>query len=453
MQILIIDDDRALCRSLQIHLERLGHQVDTTHLGTEGINRLRDVPYDLAFIDLDLPDTTGLEILRALKDAGSPTLSVMITGIQDAQSTIDAIRLGAFDYIRKPLDLDAIVLALEKVGQQRAQGTAQGDTQPLAPLESREPHEIIGSHPSVIELLKQVALVAESGVPVLIQGESGTGKELVARALHQTGRPGRPFVAVNCSAVVPTLLESELFGHVRGAFTGADTNKTGRLESAGEGTVFFDEIGDMGYDLQAKLLRVLQEREFEPVGSTRTIPFRARVIAATHRDLKALVTRGEFREDLYYRLAVSTFFVPPLRERRSDIPVLVEHMLARIARELHKDVERIDRAAMSRCEQYDWPGNIRELSNVLTRSVLLARSATLTDELIASSMGRTSENRTAPPKAQTLREAEKEFVFTTLVANGWNIKRTAAILDISRVTLRKKIEDYGLVNPAGTRTD
>lgn len=452
MRILIIDDDRALCRSLQIHLGRLDHVVDAVHDGEGGLERLTANSYDLTFVDLDLPDTTGLDILRSLKETGSPILSVMITGIQDAQSTIDAIRLGAFDYIRKPLDLDAIVLTLEKAEQHRAQAGTR-DVQPLPEEGSREPHEMIGSHPAIIEILKQVALVSESNVPVLIQGESGTGKELVARAIHQTGRRGMPFIAVNCSAVVPTLLESELFGHVRGAFTGADTDKTGKLQAARDGTVFFDEIGDMSYDLQAKLLRVLQEREFEPVGSTTTIGFRARVVAATHRDLKALVAGGDFREDLYYRLAVSTFLVPPLRDRASDIPMLVERMLYRISRELHKSVHQIDKLALACCMAYDWPGNIRELSNVLTRAVLLTRGPVITEELIARAMGMPAPVRSAPADQKTLRGAERDFVYRSLLANDWNISRTSEILDISRVTLRKKIEDYGLTNPAGLPAD
>jgi len=449
MRILIVDDDKALCRSLQIHLERMAHCVNTCHDGAAGIKGLLADDFDIAFVDLDLPDMTGIDILRRIKDAPIRALPVMITGIQDAQSTINAIRLGAFDYIRKPLDLDAVMLTLEKAARQQAQGKFSG-AQPVRATADREPHEIVGSHPRIIEVLKQVALVAESGIPVLIQGESGTGKELVARALHQTSRPGKPFVAVNCSAVVPTLLESELFGHVRGAFTGADTDKMGKLEVARDGTVFFDEIGDMHHDLQAKLLRVLQEREFEPVGSTQVRPFRARVVAATHRNLKTLIEKDGFREDLYYRLAVSTIHVPPLRERRSDIPALAQHMLASISRDIHKNADRIDKAALARCVQYDWPGNIRELGNVLTRAALLARGSVITDELIATSVGGTPPEHAARFAPGTLRDAEKNFVYNALVANDWNINRTSKILDVSRVTLRKKIVDYGLTNPLET---
>ena len=445
MNILVIDDDFALCRSLQIHLERIGHSVDTCHTGVEGLRRLSDNRYDLAFIDLNLPDTTGLDILRKFRDLPRSTLTVtvMITGVQDYKSTIEAVRLGAFDYIRKPLDLDAVMLSMEKATSQLA-GMAARRPQPVSGDATWSPNEIIGSHPGIIEVLKQIAITAGSHVPVLIQGETGTGKELVARALHETGSLEKPFVAVNCSAVVSTLLESELFGHVKGAFTGADSDKAGKLEAAEAGTVFFDEIGDMPFELQAKLLRVLQEKEFERVGSTRTTPFRARVIAATHRDLKSMVADKTFRDDLYYRLAVSTIHVPALRERRSDIAILAKSMLARLGRELHKEIQGFSAEALKRCERYAWPGNIRELNNVLTRAVLLSRGPTITEELIHAAIG----DETVPPpdntRLTTLREMEKEYVARVLRATGWNIKKSSEILDISRVTLRKKIEDYGL---------
>lgn len=448
MNILVIDDDRALCRSLQIHLERAGHSVDTCHTGAEGLDRLAAEPYDLAFIDLNLPDTTGLDILRKFRELprSALTVPVMITGVQDYKATIEAVRLGAFDYIRKPLDLDAVMLSIEKAASRRA-GVPVRRSQPETGEATWNPHEIIGSHPRTIEVLKQIAITAGSQVPVLVQGETGTGKELVARALHETGAPERPFVAVNCSAVVSTLLESELFGHVKGAFTGADADRPGRLEAAGEGTVFFDEIGDMPLELQAKLLRVLQEKEFERVGSTKPIPFRARVIAATHRDLKSMVAEKTFRDDLYYRLAVSTIYVPALRERRSDIAILANSMLARLGRELHKDIQGISAEAIKRCERYAWPGNIRELNNVLTRAALLSRGPIVTGDLIQTAIGDEAVPGVDDSELKSLRDMEKAYVARVLRATGWNIKQSAEILDITRVTLRKKIEDYGLERP------
>ena len=447
MHISVIDDDRALCRSLQIHLQRLGHDVQLFYTGTEGLCHLNEGNCELAFIDLDLPDTTGLDILRDFENVDGNTLTVMITAVQDSKSTIDAVRLGVFDYIRKPLDLNAVMLTVEKAARQQS-NASRAYPEPMGAAVEQRPYEIIGAHPRIIEVLKQVALVADSHVPVLIQGETGTGKELVARALHNTCSPGTPFVAVNCSAVVATLLESELFGHTKGAFTGADSSTTGKLEAAGNGTIFFDEIGDMSYDLQAKLLRVLQEKEFERVGSTKPVAFHARVIAATHRDLRAMVAKEGFREDLYYRLAVSTIRVPSLRDRRSDIPVLAQSILERIAQELHNDIRGIDDEALQCFMAYDWPGNIRELSNVLTRAILLARMPVLNKEVVLASMGQNPPLSVFSDSIKPLRDAERDYVYKALLSTSWNIKRTAALLEVSRVTLRKKIEDYGLSKPS-----
>jgi len=445
MQILVIDDDRGLCRSLQLHFQRLGHDVQFAITAEEGEQLLAENTPDLAFIDLNLPDKSGIDVLHTIRDREYPCLSVMITGVQDAQSTIEAIRTGAFDYIRKPLDLNAVMATVEKAAQYLKARPAR-ETAAIT-TENGNPYEIIGAHPSIIEVLKAIALIGESRVPVLIEGESGTGKELVARTLHETACPNKPFVAVNCSAVVPTLLESELFGHIKGAFTGADADKAGKLEVAGEGTIFFDEIGDMSRDLQAKLLRVLQEKEFERVGSTRSLPFKARVIAATNRDLPARIKANEFREDLYYRLAVSTIHVPPLRERRSDIPLLAEHLLAKLAKELHKDVSGIDKGALRRLQAYDWPGNVREMVNVLTRALLLARGNVIAEETILSALGEGVDLAVSPDKIITLRDAEKEHIHKALLSTGWNIKQTAELLGITRVTLRKKIGEYELKRP------
>ncbi|MDX9976252.1 MAG: sigma-54 dependent transcriptional regulator [FCB group bacterium] len=449
MKILIIDDDRALGRSLQLHLEREGHTIATAATGNEGLAAFAANPFDLAFVDLKLPDLSGLEILARIRAARPETLAVMITGTQDTKATIEAVRLGAFDYIRKPLDLDAVLVTVEKAAQ-----SLKRPASARVALDSEtagRPHEIVGGDPKIIDMLKQVGLLSQSRIPVLIEGETGTGKELVARALHEATCPGKPFVALNCSAVVATLLESELFGHARGAFTGADTEKVGRLELAADGTIFFDEIGDMAFDLQAKLLRTLQEREFERVGSVKPIPLRARVMAATHRDLEAMVKEGKFREDLFYRLAVSTVRVPPLRERRGDIPQLVNHILARLGPELHKDIQGLEEAALRRLQAYDWPGNVRELENVLTRAAVLERGPALREDTVATAMGRGLNRAARPDEIKTLRDAEKDHVETALYATGWNITQTATLLDISPTTLRKKIADYSLTPPPGTR--
>lgn len=442
MNILIVDDDQGLGRSLQLHLEREGYATKSASTAREGMELLQANAFNLAFLDLNLPDQNGLELLGRMREVKPSCLYVMITGVQDSKATIDAIRLGAFDYLRKPLDLDNVLSTVKKAQHQSERSSPSGAT-PIR-QEKAAPNDFIGAHPSVIEVLKQVALYGASNVPVLIQGESGTGKELVARALHETSSPGRPFIAVNCSAVVATLLESELFGHVRGAFTGADNDKPGKLELAEEGTVFLDEIGDMTFELQAKLLRVLQEREFERVGDTKTIAFRARVLAATHRNLKQMIAEDRFREDLYYRLAVSTVHVPPLRERRSDIPLLVERLLARLSNELHKELEGIEPEAGDILQQYNWPGNVRELVNVLTRLLLISRGPIITADETRQCMGILPAKAEVEEPLKPLSQVEKEHVERVLNATNWNITRAARVLDITRVTLRKKIEDYNL---------
>jgi two-component system response regulator AtoC len=444
MKVLVIDDNVALCRSMQITIEEQGHEVSCAHTAADGLRLFEERLPGLAFIDLNLPDRSGLDVLREVCQSGTGSLAVMITGAQDMKATIEAVRLGAYDYIRKPLDLDAVLVTIEKACHHFSEQKKKNVT-PIQTV-SDHPREIVGASPAIINVIKLIGLLSESRIPVLILGESGTGKELVARALHEASTPKCPFVAINCSSMVPTLLESELFGHVRGAFTGAEHEKIGRLELAAEGTIFFDEIGDLPLDLQGKLLRTVQEREFERVGSTKTISLRARIIAATLRDLESMVKKGQFREDLYYRIAVATIAVPSLRERRNDIPMLVEHLLASISLDLHKLTSGIEERAVRRLQAYDWPGNVRELENVLTRAVLHSRDPVLTDKLIAESLGQYSQSKPVDG-IKTLRDAEKEHVEAALVATGWNISQTAALLDISPTTLRKKIGDYNLAHP------
>ena len=364
MHILVIDDDESICRALQITLSEAGHKVTTADSGSGGLAAFRrDLP-QIVFVDLQLPDISGLDVLRGLAEFEPVPLMVMITGRQDTKATIEAIRLGAFDYIRKPIDLDAIILSLEKAAQLITRPPRE-KIRILGATEDAEA-EIVGAHPKIVSVLKQIGQVSKSKIPVLIEGESGTGKELVSRALHDASSPGKPFVAVNCAAIVPSLLESELFGHVKGAFTGADSDRTGRFEAAEDGTIFLDEISEMPRDVQVKLLRVLQEKEFEKVGDVRPMQLRARVVAATNKDLRSEVSKKRFREDLYHRLAVSVIHVPPLRERKSDIPLLAEHLLATISKGLDRQVSGIETRALDRLQNYDWPGNVRELRNTLT---------------------------------------------------------------------------------------
>jgi len=441
--VLVVDDDTALCRSIEIQMKAEGHGVRTAGTGAEGLAALESWRPDLVLLDLKLPDREGTDVLREIASRpGSPPV-VMITGQQDTEAAIEAMRSGAFDYVRKPFDLDDIRLLLEKVRQREEPAPAKVEVGTI----SDRPYELVGADRRIVEVVKQIGLLSRSRVTVLIEGETGTGKELAARILHQATSPGEPFVAVNCSAVVSTLSESELFGHEKGAFTGADRRKTGKLEHAGSGTVFFDEIGDMPLELQSKLLRVLQERVFERVGGLESIRFEARVVAGTNRNLARLVEAGKFRQDLYYRLAVSRLVLPPLRERREDIPLLVEHLLDRIGQRLHRRIDAIEEEALNRLVRYNWPGNVRELENVLTRSVALARDPVVKAADIETSLGTPEAARPEADRVVPLREAEREHVKKALSLYNWNITRTAHALEISPTTLRKKIQDYGLESP------
>jgi two-component system, NtrC family, response regulator AtoC len=438
--ILIVDDDRALCRSLELQLGSGEYQIRSAYNAADAEDLACSFMPDLVLLDLNLPDRSGLEILPVL--VAHDRTVVIMTGEPKNRLVVDAMLHGAFDYLKKPLDLDEVADLLAKamhyVRRKKKQQTDQDSSEGNA-----SGWEMVGEHPSIIEVHKQIGLLARNRVTVLIEGESGTGKELAARILHEAGAPGQPFVAVNCSAVVPTLLESEFFGHEKGSFTGADRLKTGKLEHAADGTVFLDEIGDMPLDLQSKFLRVLQEEEFVRVGGLEPIPFAARIVAATNKDLHHMIRQGRFREDLYYRLSVAILHLPPLRERMTDIPILVTSLLARISRKLRMPPVGVDREAMQRLMRHDWPGNIRELENVLMNACAMAKGQTLgPDDLhIISPSGAGREQGASPV---TLAHAEKLQIEKSLEANDWNITRTAQILDISPTTLRKKIADYDL---------
>jgi len=445
-RILIIDDDKALCRTLQIRLEESGHEVHSVHTATSGIEAYNSFLPEVVFLDLNLPDQYGLGTLKEFQKINLNLPVVIITGQQDMKATIEAMRLGAFDYLRKPFDMDEITLLMEKTKSRALQKTEKQRHIVIQDTYEYE-HEIVGMDKKIINVVKQIGLLSRSKVNVLIEGESGTGKELVARALHESGTSSQPFIPINCSAVVPTLLESELFGHERGSFTGAVGRKMGKLEFAGEGTVFFDEVGDMPLDLQAKILRVIQEREFERVGGLDSIAFHARIISATNQNLMQLIRKGRFREDLYYRLAVSRILLPPLRERREDIPLLVNHLMGRIGRKIHRSVKAIEENVLKRLEMYEWPGNVRELENVLTRAIALSKGDILTSGDMEISFTPRREDAAGKPESFLLEDVEKSHIGKVLEYTGGNISRSARLLGISPTTLRKKIHDYNLKRP------
>ena len=349
----------------------MDHHVETALNVADGFAKAGAFKPDLLLLDINLPDASGLaslpDFVTLLK--GRPV--IIMTGETGNLNVVEAMRAGAYDYLKKPLDLLDVASAIDKIPS-RSGKIEIGQNE-----EHESCREFVGEHPSIINLHKQIGLLARSKVTVLIQGESGTGKELVARILHDNSNSTGPFVAVNCSAVVSTLLESEFFGHEKGAFTGADRTKIGKLEYAANGTVFLDEIGDMPRDLQAKLLRVLQEEEFVRVGGLKHIPLQARVIAATHHDLQDLIGQGLFRQDLYFRLAVSPILLPPLSERPDDVPLLVEHLIRKIRSRHGFDIRSITESAVQCLKNYTWPGNVRELENVLVRAASLAKGTTI----------------------------------------------------------------------------
>jgi len=448
-RILIVDDDRSIRRTLEKFLGSEGYDVTTAQDAPGAIASATvagpERP-ELMLLDLGLPGGSGFDVLAALHDKPAPPTVVVVTARDDMQSTVKAIQLGAYEYLVKPVDIDRLRTVVKAALDSRE----QRDQLVQITAAQHQVGDIIGKSSAIRDVWKQIGAVSTTRAPVLIRGESGTGKELVAKAIHVASADReRPFVAVNCTALAPGVLESELFGHVKGAFTGAIADRPGRFELAGKGTLFLDEIAEIPLEIQAKLLRVLQEKTFERVGDSKPIALDARVIAATHRDLGSMVAKGTFREDLFYRLRVVEIHLPPLRDRAGDIPVLVEGLLAKITRDLAKEVRYVTPAALARLSCYAWPGNVRELENVLTRAVVLAKTDVLDETLLPLGDGsHAAESLPAEADADgtlpTLREIERRHIIRVLAHAEWNKRRACAILDISRPTLDRKIDEYGL---------
>jgi len=394
----------------------------------------------VAIVDLRLPGMSGLELLESLKNEGIDCRTVVITAYQEMETTVQAIKLGAFDYLHKPLDIDALDQLIDKA----LSDLPETESIKVVDEEFKE-NTIVGRSHEMKEIFKLIGLLSEVKTTVLVVGESGTGKELVARAIHyHSSSAGEPFVALNCSAIVENLLESELFGHEQGSFTGADATKKGKLEIAGGGTLFLDEISEIPLHLQAKLLRFIQEREFERVGGNQKVKFNARIIAATNRDLAQMVKRGEFREDLYFRLKVFELYIPPLRQRKEDIPLLVEYLIKKINRTTGKKIQRISMAAINRLLEHDWPGNIRELENVLTRAVVLSKDKCLLESCVVNLLRQPEAGCPASFQLKSLSEIEAQHIAHVLQCCQGNISRAARILGITRPTLRNKIKSLNI---------
>jgi DNA-binding NtrC family response regulator len=444
-RILVVDDEPAQRELVGGFLRKHGFDVVEAGGGKEAVARFNRDPFDLVLTDQRMPDLSGVEVLEAVRSTSPETAVVIMTAFGTIETAVSAIKAGAADYLSKPLNLDEL---LHRVHQVRERHSLVAENRELREaLAGRHRVEgIIGDSGRMQEVLSLVRRVAPSDATVLIRGESGTGKELIARALHHASpRAGGPLVKVNCAALAESLLEPELFGHEKGAFTGAVASRKGRFELADGGSIFLDEIGDLPPHLQVKLLRVLQEREFERVGSSRPIKVDVRLLAATHRDLEALVREGRFREDLYYRINVVTIMLPPLRERREDLPPLIEHFLRAFAEKNGKTVRGLTREARDALLRYDYPGNIRELENLMERAVVLTRDDVIgAEDLPLALEAPASGSGDGAGLIAAVEGLERRMILEALARADGTQTRAAELLGISERVLRYKLKKYGL---------
>ena len=457
--VLVVDDEEGVRASVRAILEETCEVLEAEN-GDEALEVLRARDVDLVMLDQRMPGDAGIDVLPRVKAADPSTVVVIATAVREVRTAVEALKRGAYDYLTKPFDVDDILLLAQRAFEKRAlerevlclrsalAGNAP-DTAAGAGFEG-----MVGRHPEMVKIYQLVTQIADTPTTtVLITGESGTGKELVARAIHnRSERQAQPFVAVNVAALPDALIESELFGHEKGAFTGAHARKLGKFELAQGGTVFLDEIGSLRLDLQSKLLRALQEREIERLGGVRTIPIDVRVLAATNVNLKSAVKAREFREDLYYRLNVVPIHVPPLRERSQDIPLLIEHFVRKTARECHRDVRGVSAGALEVLARYDWPGNVRELENVIHRAVVLARSPVIhlqdvpLDVAMPETGARLAED-TGLPLREACEQFERQYILRVLERVGWNVSRAARLLGVHRNTVLAKLSAWGIQRP------
>jgi len=453
-RILVVDDERSMRELLAIVLRREGYEVLLAENGRAAIALLEREPVDLLISDIKMPDLSGVDVLRAAKQIDQDILGIMITAFASTETAVEAMRLGACDYLSKPFDVDLLKMKVrEKIEnrQLKQENVLLKRTLGL----SHQFSNIIGRSEAMLEVFKMIETVSRTNSTILLTGESGTGKGLVAQAIHfHSLRRDKPMVSLNCGAMPENLLESELFGHMRGSFTGADTNKKGLLEAAERGTVFLDEIGEMSAVMQVKLLRVLQERRFRRVGGLEELQADIRVIAATNQDLARAISEGRFREDLYYRINVIPIALPPLRERREDIPLIAEHFLAKYTEQMEKEISGITHEAMKLLVQHDWPGNIRELENVMERAVALELSpAILSESLPAAIRGESPRSVAAPveglPEAgfdleAHVKEIEMSYISEALKRAGGVQVKAAELLGMSFRSFRYYVKKYNL---------
>ena len=440
MHIMIVDDERIIRESFFHWFQKSGHRVATAASGDEALAKLGETPFDLLFVDIKMPGMDGIELLAAVKETYPETMVIIITAYGSIESAVQAMKIGATDYLLKPFKPDQLSLLMEKVIQQQKRQSEfdylKGRLEKITRFDN-----IIGQSAAMTAIFDMITEVAGTDASVLLAGETGTGKELIAKAIHvKSPRANLPYIAINCGAIPDTLLESELFGHQKGAFTGAMQTCKGFFEVVNGGTLFLDEVGEISPKMQVDLLRVLEEKKIIRVGSRQPVAVDFRLITATSRDLEAQINAGDFREDFYYRIHVIQIEIPALRQRREDIKLLAEHFLKKFCHETTKRVDRISPQTLKLLEAYDWPGNVRELENAIERAVVLSKSRILNESDFAFLRPPPAASLPGP----SLREMEKYHICTILDRHGWNVTQAAKALEINRVTLHKKIRRYQL---------
>jgi len=440
--VLIVDDEEGIRESLSGIFEDEGYDILTANSGEEAVNMLKEYSPDLILLDIWLSGMDGIQTLQEIKTINSDIPTIMISGHGNIELAVKAVKMGAYDFLEKPLSLERVLLVSKRALEKR---TLEIENIALKENLTRK-WQLVGKSQKMKDLREQIEMAARSNSRVLISGESGTGKEVVARLLHEKSpRAEKPFVEVNCAAIPQELIESELFGHEKGSFTGAFEKKKGKFELADGGTLFLDEIGDMSLQTQAKVLRVIETQEFQRVGGNKNINVDVRIIAATNKDLREEVKKSHFREDLYFRLNVIPLLIPPLRDRKDDIPLLVEYFLESLAIEYGKHPKKIMPETLKGIESYDWPGNVRELKNVIERLVIMTPSNIITGKNLLIQSEHKESDYFGYKTLKDARDAfEKDYIIKKLEENNWNISKTAEVLDIERSNLHRKIKAYGI---------
>jgi DNA-binding NtrC family response regulator len=440
LSIMIVDDEMIIRESFLHWFEKYGHVVGVASSGAEALEKLETFPFEVLFVDIKMPGMDGIELLERVKDDYPDTIVIIITAYGSIETAVKAMKMGAADYLLKPFKPEQLSLVMEKVSYQKKLASRynylKGRLEQITRFDN-----IIGQSPVMEEIFKLIPDIALSDSSILLTGETGTGKELVAKAIHaKSRRSNLPFIAINCGAVPDSLLESELFGHQKGAFTGATHSRKGYLEVVSGGTLFLDEVGEISPKMQVDLLRVLEEKKITRVGNSQPIEVDFRLISATRENLEKKISDGSFREDFFYRINVIKTEIPSLRERKEDIPLLIQHFLEKYSQETTKRVDHVSDQAIKLLKQYDWPGNVRELENAIERAVVLSKSRTL--EIKDFSF---LQPPTAPSsRTRSLLEMEQEHILRILEECAWNVTKAAGVLDINRVTLHKKIKRYNL---------